>query len=221
MSEGSDKENKRVAEKALGSAPKQSRSFTSSLANLHVGDLPEESEEEEESITESTQEDKEADMALFGDQNVGLDVAGVYLEIESMVVSSKHYTSRDKQEILAQKKIWIAVPGLMLAKKENGEPDEVMVGAGIAAKRQMVLYGMVGKYGWEVALRTLKDRDGAALGLPEPVILPVTYVKAERSYNRYGSYSGGGAYVKQEYGAGRGQSFSRGRRSPRGGGWRK
>lgn len=95
-----------------------------------------------------------------------------------------------------------------------------MVDAGIEAKRQMVLYAMVGKYGWDVALRTLKDRDGAALGLPEPVVLPVTYVKAERPYySKYGQ-SSGGAYVKQEHGVGRGQGFSRGRKSPRGGGGR-
>jgi len=113
------------------------------------------------------------------------------------------------------------MPGLMGAKKSDGDPDEVMVSAGIAAKRQMVLYAMVGKYGWEVALRTLKDRDGAALGLPEPVIVPVTYVKAEKSYSsKYGSLSSNGAYVKQEYGAGRGQSFSRGRGRSSGGGRR-
>jgi len=34
-------------------------------------------------------------------------------------MSSKHYTSRDKQEIAAQKKIWGAVPGLMNAKKTD------------------------------------------------------------------------------------------------------
>ncbi len=67
---------------------------------------------------------------------------------------------------------------------------------------------MVGKYGWEVALRTLKDRDGAALGLPEPVILPITYLKTERSYNsNYDLSNSGVKYVKQEYGAGRGQVF--------------
>ena len=112
------------------------------------------------------------------------------------------------------------MPGLMTAVNADRQPEEVMVRAGIAAKRQMVLYAMVGKYGWDVALRTLKDRDGAALGLPEPVITPVTYVKAEKSYSsKYGSSSwiSNGGYMKQEYGAGRGQTFSRGRGRSSGG----
>ncbi len=80
------------------------------------------------------------------------------------------------------------------------------------------IYAMVGKYGWEVALRTLKYRDGAALGLPEPSIMPITYIKAEKieSYNY-----GGSSYVKQEYCARRGQNFSRGRGRSRGSSHRK
>jgi hypothetical protein len=216
--EGSDKENKRVVEEnSLVSGPKRSKSFTTALASLNVV------EDSEESTQEISTVESIAEMALFGDQNHELNVEGVYLEIESMVISSKHYTARDKQEILAQKKIWLAVPGLMNARDAEQRPDEVMVRAGIAAKRQMVLYAMVGKYGWDVALRTLKDRDGAALGLPEPVINPITYVKAEKTYaSKYGSTSYGASqtYAKQEYGSGRGQSFSRGRGRSSGGGRR-
>jgi len=71
MSEGSDKENKRLADKTLQQTPKRSKSFTSSLAQLNVDE-----ESEEENFNESTQKDKKTDMALFGDQNTDLNVAG-------------------------------------------------------------------------------------------------------------------------------------------------
>jgi len=54
MSEGSDKENKRVAERTLHQIPKRSKSFTSSLARLNVQE-----ESEEEISIESTHNDKD------------------------------------------------------------------------------------------------------------------------------------------------------------------
>jgi len=102
--------------------------------------------------------------------------------------------------------------------KQDNTPDQVYVEAGIAAKKQMVLYAMVGRHGWDVALRTLKEKEGSSMGLPEPIMLPITYIKTEKSYNK--PYSSSNMY-KQDYGTGRGQSFSFRGRGRSGGGGRR
>ncbi len=98
----------------------------------------------------------------------------------------KLYSKGDKQEIMAQRNIWLAIPGMMGAKNTKGDTDPVMVTAGIAAKKQMVLYALVGEYGWDTAIKTVKNVERTSqlgrLGLPTPVMNPVTYIKAERSY---------------------------------------
>jgi len=142
----------------------------------------------------------------------------LYAEIENLLLTSKHFTPRDKQEIIAQKKICLAVPGLMVMMNTNNQPDKTYVEAGIASKKQLVLYAMVGKYGWDVALRTLKEREGTSMGLPEPVIVPITYIKAEKTYNK--PFSSVNRY-NQDYGTSRGQSFSFRGRGRSGGGGRR
>ncbi len=214
-----EKDNKRSGDSNIGLAPKKSKSVTTSLASLQVANGYSESEEsEEEIISNISTEDNKLVMAtiLFGDPHPSLDVPAVYADIENLMLTSKHYTSRDKQEIIAQKKIWLAVPGLMTITKDNA-PDRVYVEAGIAAKKQMVLYAMVGRHGWDVALRTLKGNEGSSMGLPEPILVPVTYIKAEKTYSK--PYNG--MTYKQDYGAMRGQSFSFRGRGRSGGGGRR
>jgi len=77
--------------------------------------------------------------AAINDPNKNLDVEAVFMDISYMLNTSKNYTPRDKQEIIAQKDFWLAIPGLINAKDKDGKEVTVMVKAGVSAKKQMVL----------------------------------------------------------------------------------
>lgn len=101
------------------------------------------------------------------------------------MLTSSHYTPRDKREILAQVPIFRAISTMIVAvKADSSTPLQDVRNAAIAAKRQMVLFYMVGKYGWQTALYTLSNQVDKDLGMPKaehPPQQPIIRTIAPRS----------------------------------------
>lgn len=102
------------------------------------------------------------------------DIPGILMEINSLMLTSSHYTPRDKREILAQVPMFEAIPDMIGAIDNKNNPKQRVRNAAIAAKKQLVLYYMVGKHGWQTALNTLSKTLDKNFGMPnaEPVVNP-------------------------------------------------
>ncbi len=197
---------KRILINPKESQAKRSASFTSGLHNLQIS-----TNTTEGAIPEDIEVDN-PEIIQMADPNANLNTAECYLKIERLLATSKHYTPRDKQEITAQRPIWNGINAMISAKTNDGTAHEVLVASGVAAKKQMVLYALVGEYGWDTAIRTIKNTEATAIGLPAPVMSNVTIVKSERIYN---------GYSRNTYGNGRGvPSFQQGHTRPYRGGRR-
>lgn len=72
--------------------------------------------------------------------------AVVVREIEGFLITSSHYTARDKREILAQMPNFYALETMITATNADTTPLQIVRNAGIASKQQMVLCYMVGKH---------------------------------------------------------------------------
>ncbi len=111
---------KRVGGSQYGATAKKSVSFTSGL-----------------NASQLDPEDKEMSADGYSD----IKVPEIRGKIEELVITSKHYTSRDKQEIAAQLPVWKAYEVIKSTKNTStgGDITEA-VSACVAMKRQMVLY---------------------------------------------------------------------------------
>lgn len=120
--------------------------------------------------------------------------------IEGFLITSAHYTPRDKREIVAQLPNFKAITSTINATKADGiTPLQDVRNSGIASKKQMVLYHMVGKHGWEAALRTLSSQEDHDLGMPkvEPLQRPVIhYIPAQRTVQSRGGRKTRSSYSK-------------------------
>ena len=102
------------------------------------------------------------------------DIPGILAELHTLLLTSSHYTPRDKREILAQIPVFEAIPDMINAVDDKTNPMQKVRNAAIASKKQLVLYYMVGKHGWQTALNTLSKTMDRNFGVPnaEPVINP-------------------------------------------------
>lgn len=124
----------------------------------------------------------EYDVNMTEDKEINAALA--WKEIQVMLTTSKHYTARDRNEILAQSEWFSNVDRL---DKLQGPWANKMAAA---ARKQLTLYYMVGAYGWDIALRTLKATKSEAIGIPAPVqaqsmsyVQPFSRVCQKFSYN--------------------------------------
>lgn len=135
-----------------------------------------------------------------------------WCRIKQLAVTSKHYTPRDKNEMLAQEPTFNAIDDLIAlaaaidqnatqANLERKARLEHMVTNAIA---QLKLYYFVGTEGWGTAISTIKSAEATRLGLPEvkkEVKPQIIYVKPQANYQNYnqGNTSSNG-YKKKTYG---------------------
>ena len=94
------------------------------------------------------------------------NIEQVIMEVHGFLVTSSHYTRRDKREIMAQMPIFEAIGEMTLAVGTDGKAKQDVRNAAIAAKKQLVLYYMVGKHGWQAALHTMNATLDKNLGKP-------------------------------------------------------
>lgn len=93
--------------------------------------------------------------------------------ILDMAITSKHLTSRDKHEIKGQHHLWGSIAFLEKNATSTDKKLIVEIVANIKAVcRHMNLYYLVGKYGWEVALRSIAAKESTENSLPEYVPAP-------------------------------------------------
>lgn len=115
-----------------------------------------------------------------------------WTRIKQLAITSKHYTARDKNEILAQEPTFAAIDDFEQFAATCNDPakkaryDHVVLNA----KAQLKLYYLVGTEGWGTALATIKSEEAVRLGIPEPkhVTKPqIIYVNQQRyqSNNTY------------------------------------
>ena len=120
--------------------------------------------------------------------------------IKQLTVTSKHFTARDKNELIAQDPTFTALDDLIafsatlnanqpadLAKKNR--IDHMITNA----TNQLKLYYFVGTEGWTTAIATIKSTEAARLGLPEPTrdnkpqiihVHPKTNYQSSYGYNK-------------------------------------
>ncbi len=102
----------------------------------------------------------------------------VIMEIHGFLVTSSHYTPRDKREIMAQMPVFEMINEMIIAVDADNKAKQGIRNAGIAAKKQLVLYYMVGKHGWPAALHTMNATLDKNLGMPDliqPPAAPIQY----------------------------------------------
>ena len=122
------------------------------------------------------------------------DIPGILVELHHLMLTSSHYTPRDKREILAQVPSFEAIPDMIDAIDDQNKAKQRVRNAAIAAKKQLVLYYMVGKHGWQTALNTLNKSVDRNFGMPDakPVVKPqifhtTTYASRSSQGRRAGS----------------------------------
>lgn len=88
------------------------------------------------------------DFAQEKDPFCDFDVKVCLRNILDMAITSKHYTSRDKHEITGQRHWWGSIAFLEKhAEDDDKKPIPEIVANIKAARRQMTLYYLMGKYG--------------------------------------------------------------------------
>ena len=93
--------------------------------------------------------------------------------ILDMAITSKHYTSRNKHEIAGQRHWWGSITFLEANVEDTDKKPFPQIVANIkAARRQMIFYYLVGKYGWEGALRSIAAKESTDNNMPEYVPAP-------------------------------------------------
>lgn len=104
-----------------------------------------------------------------------IDAELAWAEIQAMLITSNYYTARDKNEIHSQSEWFNNVANLEELKDSLGQTLPWAEGCAAAARKQLTLYYMVGSYGWDTALRSVKAIKSAAIGMPAPVEESVSY----------------------------------------------
>lgn len=139
-----------------------------------------------------TQPDQDIDMAA-----AAFDHNGTWARIKQLAITSKHYTARDKNEIMAQEPTFDALDDLVTMSQacntdgQHAERKARLERLISNAQSQLKLYYLVGSEGWATAVTTIKSSEAARLGVPEPVHIAkptVVYVNPRNSYNNQQSF---------------------------------
>ena len=148
------------------------------------------------------EEDPDIIMAAAFDHN------GTWARIKQLVVTSKHFTARDKNEIIAQEPTFDALDDLVTIAQAMGNNDAVrkarMEKMINNAQQQLKLYYLVGSEGWATAVATIKSNEATRLGVPEPkhIAKPsIVYVNPRSSFNQqsYGYNKKKNNYGRRSY----------------------
>ena len=206
--ETNEEERKREREEDAEEEKKSlSLSKKLSLPQIHNIDLNSRGDTPSPSYSLQNEELEEEDVIMadavikMEDSNGGVtQYDAIVRSIEGFLITSSHYTPRDKREIVAQLPNFKAVELLITATKADGTtPLQLVRNSGVATKKQMILYYMVGKHGWEAALRTLSNQEDEELGLPKVEPLPkpsIHYIPAPRIMQGRGTRRPHGSYSK-------------------------
>ena len=157
-------------------------------------------------LNESSEEEEiHTEMAAFNHNET-------WCRIKQLAVTSKHYTPRDKNEMLAQEPTFNGIDDLITlaaAINQNANQADLERKARLEhmannAIAQLKLYYFVGTEGWGTAIATIKSAEATRLGLPEvkqEVKPQIIYVKPQANYQSYnqGNTSSNG-YRKKTYG---------------------
>lgn len=136
---------------------------------------------------------------------VNFDHNECWQRIKQLAITSKHFTARDKNELIAQEHTFAALDDLIAfsATINNDAQKKARIDNLILnAKNQLKLYYFVGTEGWSTAIATIKATEAARIGLPEPKRVPKTnivYVNPRPSYQSSSNQSSG-YYKKNNYG---------------------
>lgn len=84
----------------------------------------------------------------------------VWQRIQDLMITSKHYTKRDKNEIAAQAPSFSNA--VYLKNLKDNKANEILQGI----KMQLNFYYLVGIYGWDTAVATMKIGEAKTLRLP-------------------------------------------------------
>ena len=141
--------------------------------------------QESQSGDENMEVDKNKGTEKWGDVNV----VKVWKKVEGFLVTSNHYTHRDKQEIQGQASTFSNLPTLIeLIDKEQVPTKSALRDVVNGAVRQLSLYYYVGSHGWETAIRTMKSGEEEDLGLAEAKLLPKQVINVPKTYERQSFY---------------------------------
>lgn len=122
--------------------------------------------------------------------------------IKQLSVTSKHYTARDKNELIAQEPTFAALDDLIAFSQtiinDQAKKNRIdhMINNAIS---QLKLYYFVGTEGWATAIATIKATEAARLGLPEPTREQkpqIIHVHSKTNYQSYNGYKQG--YKKEK-----------------------
>lgn len=166
-----------------------------------------------ESSSEEEQEPEEAQQGNLQEAMVAFNHNEAWCRIKQLAVTSKHYTPRDKNELLAQEPTFEAIDELVAISAainvQNGNQADITRKAKLDhlvnnAIAQLKLYYLVGTEGWGTAIATVKSAEAARIGLPEVKHEPkpqIIYVNQKSSYQSYQSNaSTSNGYGKKNYG---------------------
>lgn len=133
-------------------------------------------------------EDSDITMANAFDHNA------TWARIKQLTITSKHFTARDKNEILAQEPTFDSLDDLTAIAQalQNDAARKARIERLISnACQQLKLYYLVGSEGWATAVSTIKSNEAARLGVPEPkhIAKPsIVYVNQRSNYNQQSSF---------------------------------
>ena len=169
-----------------------------SVTHIFAGETSSEDEEEELYQQET--------MAAFNHNEA-------WCRIKQLAITSKHFTPRDKNELLAQEPTFAAIDDLVAISAainvNNGTQVDIARKARLDhlvnnAIAQLKLYYLVGTEGWATAIATVKSAEAARIGLPEVKHEPkpqIIYVNQKSNYQSYQSNaSTTNGYGRKSYG---------------------
>lgn len=100
---------------------------------------------------------------------------------------------------MAQMPIFEAIPEMIMAIDANNKAKQDVRNAAIAAKKQLVLYYMVDKLGWQAALHTIGNTVDKKFGMSKiehPPTAPIQQRPAPARSSNYGYRPRGQTYRK-------------------------
>ena len=126
---------------------------------------------------------------------VAFDHNATWARIKQLTITSKHYTARDKNEILAQEPTFDSLDDLIAiaaALNNNDIARKARIEKLVSnANQQLKLYYLVGSEGWATAVSTVKSDEASRLGVPEPKHKAkpnIIYVNQKSNYQQQSSY---------------------------------